>query len=228
MPSMGNGDSSPIYSKSQAAVDVVAATVMAYTSFVEPRNNWPTEAGWDTAGRGRLMSEDSWRDMSNMGVGMSLALPAGMILGRGGRGEGAEGIRWLETHLYTASLVTLLKLGIGRERPNHSEFVSFPSGHTAHAAASTIYATLLMAGNPGEVPPWAIWTGAGLSMASTLLTGWGRVGAGEHHWTDIFAGAAIGAGIAAAVYFAHDHIAPSDDPTGDTSMPLIATWQGTY
>lgn len=222
---MADSDLSPLYTRSQAAIDTVAAACLAFSYFIEPRNNWPTQPGRDTAGRGWLMPEDSWRDMSNMGVGMSLALPTGMVLGRG---QGREAIFWGETHLYTASFVTLLKRIIGRERPDHSEFISFPSQHTAHATASTTYATLLMANHPGEVPSWAVWSGAGLSMASTLLTGWGRAGAGEHHWTDIFAGAAIGAGIAAAVYFVHNHAGPSEGSTGDASMPLIVQLQGTY
>jgi undecaprenyl-diphosphatase len=63
---------------------------------------------------------------------------------------------------------------------------SFPSGHTLHAVAFTIVAL--------SAWPWL----APLLVPFTLLTAASRIALGLHYPSDVLAGAALGAGIAAA------------------------------
>jgi len=63
---------------------------------------------------------------------------------------------------------------------------SFPSGHTLHAVAFTIVAL--------SAWPWL----APLPVPFTLLTAASRIALGLHYPSDVLAGAALGAAIAAA------------------------------
>lgn len=79
-----------------------------------------------------------------------------------------------------------LKHTVHRERPDHSDNESFPSGHTAVAFTG---ADILFT-EYRDVSPW-IGIG-GYAVATT--TGILRVAHNRHHWTDVMAGAAIGIG----------------------------------
>lgn len=65
----------------------------------------------------------------------------------------------------------LLKRAVRRQRPDASDRLSFPSGHTAMAVVN---------GAPG----WRYSLSVGV--------GWGRQAAGKHYATDVLAGAGIG------------------------------------
>jgi undecaprenyl-diphosphatase len=91
----------------------------------------------------------------------------------------------------------LLKAGTSRARPFQTlqhisagiaplDAYSFPSGHTLHAVAFTIVAL--------SAWPWL----APLLVPFTLLTAASRIALGLHYPSDVLAGAALGAGIAAA------------------------------
>ncbi len=82
--------------------------------------------------------------------------------------------------LLVGLLVWPVKLIVGRERPNHSDCTSFPSGDTATIAA---LCTPLAA-----VSPW----GAVLGVAATGGVAAGRIYDGKHFPSDVLAGAAFG------------------------------------
>lgn len=82
-----------------------------------------------------------------------------------------------------ASLI--LKYAIKEDRPDYSNTLSFPSGHTGIAFANATFLQRRYGWKLG-VPAYII---AG-------YVGWGRVYAKKHHWWDVLAGAAIGAGTA--------------------------------
>jgi hypothetical protein len=90
----------------------------------------------------------------------------------------------------TTSLTSLLKNATDRERPDASDFESFPSGHAsrafAYAAGSrrNLDATGLGRG-------WRIGLTAGFETLAAG-TAWARVEAGKHFPTDVLAGAALG------------------------------------
>ena len=68
--------------------------------------------------------------------------------------------------------------------------MSFPSGHTSAAASGFgAYATTFWLRHPGSPARFAVLGGA---VLATGLVGYGRVGGGEHFYTDVIAGAVLG------------------------------------
>jgi undecaprenyl-diphosphatase len=93
----------------------------------------------------------------------------------------------------------MVKRSTGRQRPFQIvpsviagaaplDAFSFPSGHTLHAVAFTLVALRYY---PSLV---------GILAAFTLLTAASRIVLGLHYPSDVLAGAALGAGIAAASF----------------------------
>lgn len=153
------------------------------------------------------------RSSSQKGVGVStdvavIALPvatlAGVLIEKDWTGlkEGAL------TAVTTAGATLILKYAVKEDRPDHSNMHSFPSGHTSTAFATATFIQRRYGWKLG-VPAFAVAT----------YIGWGRVYAKKHHWWDVVAGAAIGAG-AALIYtrpFAEKHdliLSPSAGPDG--------------
>ncbi len=114
-------------------------------------------------------------------VGMPLAALTGVLIERDWQG--------LVQGSYTAALTTgvtlLLKYTVKEERPDRSNFHSFPSGHSATTFATAAFVQRRYGWKLGA-PAYVLAT----------YTGWGRVFAKKHHWWDVVAGAAIGAGSA--------------------------------
>lgn len=102
----------------------------------------------------------------------------------------------------------ILKWAVREDRPDHSNRHSFPSGHTGIAFANATFLQRRYGWKFG-VPAYALAT----------YVGWGRVYGKKHHWWDVVAGAALGAGTA-LIYtrpFAEKHelqLEPSAGPTG--------------
>lgn len=91
-----------------------------------------------------------------------------------------------------------LKYIVGRERPDGSDFHSFPSGHSAVAFMS---ATMLHK-EYGWRSPW--FSIGGYTVAA--LTGVSRLARNEHWMSDVVTGAAIGIGAVHLGYFLTDLI----------------------
>lgn len=85
--------------------------------------------------------------------------------------------------------VQLLKHLFGRARPEemlvHSDFGSFPSGHTANAAAIAVTFGVL-------IPRLWVWVSG---IAYVVLMAWSRTLLGAHWLSDTVGGALIGAGV---------------------------------
>lgn len=89
------------------------------------------------------------------------------------------------TALATAGATLILKYSIHERRPDFSNYHSFPSGHTATTFATAAYLQRRYG-----------WKFGGPAYALATYVAWGRVFAKKHHWWDVVAGAAIGAGSA--------------------------------
>ncbi len=85
----------------------------------------------------------------------------------------------------TVGASILLKYTVNERRPDYSDCHSFPSAHTSITFASAAFLQRRYG-----------WKFGGPAYALAAYVGWGRVYAGKHHWWDVAAGAAIGAGSA--------------------------------
>ncbi len=97
------------------------------------------------------------------------------------------------TFVMSSGTTLALKHLIDEERPDHSDHKSFPSGHTTAAFAS---ATMLRH-QYGHHSPWI--TAGAYSLATFVAID--RVRLDRHHWQDVAAGAAIGAGMAELTWY---------------------------
>lgn len=89
------------------------------------------------------------------------------------------------TAAVTASASVILKYTIKEERPDKSNFHSFPSGHTAVSFATAAFLQRRYG-----------WKFGAPAYALSAYVAWGRVFSKKHHWWDVVGGAAIGAGSA--------------------------------
>lgn len=115
------------------------------------------------------------------------------------------------SELLTYSATSLLKAGIGRERPyavlsnvqtghvDSADPYSFPSGHTAGAFAIATMLTLRYSNKPEVYIPVFVWAG---------LVGYGRIYFGLHYPSDVLGGALVGAGSSLLVYKYRGEILP--------------------
>ncbi len=136
-------------------------------------------------------------------VAMPVATLAGVMIDEDWQGlkQGAL------TAVTSLGATYILKYAIKEERPDHSNRHSFPSGHTSTTFATATFLQRRYGWKLG-VPAYALAT----------YVGWGRVFSKKHHWWDVVAGAAIGAG-SALIYtrpFAQKHeLELSGGPTDD-------------
>lgn len=85
----------------------------------------------------------------------------------------------------TVGATYILKYSVRERRPDHSDYHSFPSGHSAFTFAAAAYLQRRYG-----------WKFGGPAYALAAYTAWGRVYSDRHHWWDVVSGAAIGAGSA--------------------------------
>ena len=96
-------------------------------------------------------------------------------------------------NITAAAIVQPMKRIIGRERPNKSDFHSFPSGHTSTA----FVAAELLQQEYGHYSPWISAAG----YATAAATGYLRLYNNQHWLGDVMAGAAIGMASTKLVYW---------------------------
>lgn len=94
-------------------------------------------------------------------------------------------LQGVETAAVTAAATLILKYSVKEWRPDHSNQHSFPSGHTAVSFATAAYLQRRYG-----------WAYGAPAYALSCYVGWGRIYSKKHHWYDVLAGAAIGAGSA--------------------------------
>jgi membrane-associated phospholipid phosphatase len=147
----------------------------------------------------------------------------------GWEGYGKDGLVMAETLIFTLAMNNIMDIAVRRPRPyaydidaltedrlHPNTAFSFPSGHTAAVfAIGTAYSRLYMKRHPES--PWIapIWIGSYAAGAATGIT---RVYAGEHFWTDIFAGAALGVGSGLFIPWLHERNESSDIKVGVSPM----------
>lgn len=129
------------------------------------------------------------------GVPLWVACGAGLAA-TGSRGRRVAGRALVSTAVSSALADQVIKRLVGRSRPawswarrtRHRDSGSFPSGHTATAAAFTVTALL----------EWPV-VGTLLVLLAGLV-GYARVYSRQHYLLDVLGGAALGATVAGAVH----------------------------
>jgi len=100
-----------------------------------------------------------------------------------------EGREQFYRSFFTTVIVThALKYSVRRERPDGSDRLSFPSGHTSSAFQAASFLHMRYGWKVG-LPAYLL----------SSYVGWTRVHAKKHYWSDVAAGASIG--IASNLYF---------------------------
>ena len=174
------------------------------SAFVEPQSLVVLAAGlglakavtgWDDRANSHL--EENWilefSDVTNLYGSSRYNLPASLIFWSYTRMRGGETARALSSDIirslvYVQAVVGPIKHAVGRERPDGSNKLSFPSGHTANSFAMAE----LFRGRFG-------WK-AGVPLYTLgVLTALGRMEENLHHLSDVVAGATIGYAIGRAV-----------------------------
>lgn len=139
-------------------------------------------------------------------IAMPVATLAGVIIEKDWKGL----VQGAYTAAATVGATMILKYSVKEWRPDRSNRHSFPSGHTSATFATAAFVQRRYG-----------WKFGAPAYALATYVGWGRVYAKKHHWWDVLAGAAIGAG-AAYIFtkpWAREHqlnIAPIADPTTST------------
>ncbi len=193
---------------------------------------------------------------SDVGLGVSDALP--FVLGTldvlishppdAWSGWAKDTMVLAETLSLTLASTNLIKYVVRRPRPFvYSDQVddqirlapdsslSFPSGHTSSSfAMATAYSFTFMHRHPNTPLVIPVWIGT-LGLAAAV--GVARTQAGEHFYTDVIAGAVLGAGMGLLVPYLHLREANSSEKQGDngntadngpklTLLPLITSSGG--
>ena len=139
--------------------------------------------------------------ISNVGLITPWALPGSMwVLGSIKHDEHAAetGRLGIEAAVDSEVVMQVLKLATSRMRPNGSDSMSFPSGHSMEA-----FALAAVLSKEYHDKPLVVWGSYGFAAAVGLA----RVGSLEHFPTDVVAGAVIGELIGRYVVNRHAHLA---------------------
>ncbi len=174
------------------------------------------------------------------GIVPGFALASLYALGRveGDRTSARENLLALSETLLAAGLITqITKYAVGRERPflrtqrDNGETVthgpddnlSFFSGHTSLTFALAVGAGSIASLRDYERAPW-IWA---IGMPLAALTGYLRIAADRHYFTDVLTGALVGSAVGVLIPWLHRHYARSEDgPRVSVGAPgsLTFTW----
>ena len=114
----------------------------------------------------------------------------------------------------TAGVGYTLKHFIDEERPDHSDYKSFPSGHAMFAFAG---ATILHH-EFGKVSPWISIAGYGVATVVAVE----RVASERHHWYDAVAGAGLGFLSAEATWWVSRKLFPKNKKVALALSPSAA------
>lgn len=143
-------------------------------------------------------------------VALPVAAVAGVCIARDWEGlkQGAF------TAVASVGAMLILKYSVRELRPDHSNYHSFPSGHSTVTFAAA-----------GFLQRRYGWKFGGPAYALATYTAVGRVLAKKHHWWDVVAGAAIG--VAGAYIFttpwAREHEFSMAPVASDTAIGVTAS-----
>lgn len=184
--------------------------------------------GVDTGVRNALKWQDTetpntWSNVTGFALSPLLALGGVALAAQQDGSLGNAGVDMLlvaEATALAADLNQIVKFAVGRERPFVHALAAADKGKTAHPAdnnmsfysghTNLVFALAVSSGTVASMRGYrsapAVW-GTGLAMAAT--TGYLRIAADKHYFTDVALGALTGSAIGFAVpYFLHRSTGP--------------------
>lgn len=202
------------YSPGQLEQDLVtipleAAATWAITAYAPDRE----EARWPFRGEKTDGDRNPSRHTNDFGVPMVAGIAVPVLVGMESLSSdfpmGVHIRGWVHAHILTELVTISAKKGFQRHRPFYdtelasrrarvSDRHSFFSGHTSHAFATATYASLLV--HEYLPNPAAAWVLSGLFYAGASWVGSARALDGQHHWSDVAAGAVAGTLMTAFVF----------------------------
>lgn len=117
-----------------------------------------------------------------LGDTLSFALPATTLGRELWRGDGAGAGQFTRSFAVTLAATELLKRSTAVERPDHSDTLTFPSGHASRAFAAATFVHR----RHGLSSAWALY-------ALATYVGYTRVQAQRHSWVDVLGSAGVAA-----------------------------------
>lgn len=115
---------------------------------------------------------------------LQIAIPA-YAIGRAYGIDDRQGVRQMVTGLLTNLAATQgIKMSTQQTRPDGTDRLSFPSGHTSSAFQGAAFIHRRYG-----------WDQAWPHYIAASFVGYSRVHAGRHRWRDVIAGAALGIGV---------------------------------
>jgi membrane-associated phospholipid phosphatase len=172
----------------------------------EPSVSGPGGAG-GTFLAGRGLDAPTWNGFSDVLRLGTIGGPGLYYLSDGLAGDARERNRflaWAESVLWTNLLTNLVKKATGKERPDGSDALSFPSGHVSSTSASVFYTAFDLYDRARRDEGWSDGEAFAATVAPALVLaaamGVARMGADKHDLIDALGGMALGAGVAALHY----------------------------
>ncbi len=188
--------------------------------------------GWGTHDEATYSSDTA------VGLGLAYMVVDTYVTGKhdgGASGAVTVGL-YAESLLTSLAIVEVVKQSVQRPRPcsyqterryrenlhcgpeDDDAYLSFPSGHTATAAALSATAIYLAFSEDGSGVRGSVALAGGLAL--TGFTAAERMRAGKHFPTDVMTGAAIGATVGVLVPYLHHR--ERTNPTGTATSGLVS------
>jgi len=195
---------------------LAGAAVVSLTDSDEQIAEWAHENTplFGSPKRAQEMSNDLWSGLQTASVLSTLATPGGddalSYLDAKGR---ALLVRAAASEVRSQT-TSRLKRGVGRPRPDDTDDLSFPSGHTSAAFNHAAWTAMALEEMPidEDVRTGMQWT----AYAAAVVTGWARIEGGRHYPSDVLAGAALGN--FTARFFQHAFLGPADPDAPQISV----------
>lgn len=190
---------------------------------------------WGEHGQGRFRARSRAAARSDALLGAAMAFPYGVVVGAKLEQPQRDALVIAEAQLLAGALNYAVKHLVHRPRPfahfcdaqdseqlcEHDSRTSFYSGHATMAAVSATMAWRLARRRGYENQGWIGAVGA----ATALATGYYRIAAEKHYFTDVVVGLAAGVGVALLVDELHgpEPGRPVPSPAGELQLATAST-----
>lgn len=196
----------------QTLVPLAGAAIFSIDDFDQRASNWAVEHNpiFGSVENARDASDILLRALQVEALTTALATPSGddpqqWVLSKA-KGIGVE----LAAQSATGAATSLLKEATGRWRPDRSNDLSFPSGHSSSA-----FSAMTLANRNLDSIDFGPQLRPGLKIVNTVMAAsvaWARVEGQRHYPSDVLAGAALGHFLTAFIHDAFLNLPEDSNP----------------